>query len=644
MLKILQNMNAMNNMAMRISDNMLHQKKYGFLSFPLQHHHHHIRRNLVSAPAALPHLPVPALQQTMEKYLRSVKPLITAEEYSVTEDLVKNFVAKGGIGEKLQNLLLQKAKSTENWLADWWLHASYLDYRWPVVVYSSPGLVFPLQTFHSIEDQLKMAAKVIAGALEYKVLLDENKLPQETMGKDPLDMSQYHKILGTCRIPGVTRDSLWFADPANPPKHIIVTRNNHFFYVEVFGANYEPLSEDQILQQLQKVVEGSQYPSTPLGILTTENRNTWGKAYKKLAKDKSNSYALDSIKTSLFLMCLDKPNPNLKGLNKSTVNALQMVHGLGSKVNGANRWYDKTVQFVVGPDGELGLTYEHSPAEGPPIANLMDHIMDYISKGATRSTLPAVNYVPPQRLKFNISDDIKTVIETAETNLDILVNDLEMACFKFPNFGKDFIKSQKLSPDSFIQMAIQLAYYRLHNQPGAHYESASTRKFIHGRTETIRSCSIESVEFAKTMLDSSKSDKEKAAALQKAIKSHKDYTIQAVNGLGVDRHLLGLKMIAIENGLDVPKLFLDSGYICSTHMKLSTSQVAARCEAFMCYAPLVPDGYGCCYNPRDKEIFFGTSAFNSSPETSAQKFKEALERSLIDMQNVLLASQLKSKL
>lgn len=35
-------------------------------------------------------------------------------------------------------------------------------------------------------------------------------------------------------------------------------------------------------------------------------------------------------------------------------------------------------QFIIGKKGAVGLTYEHTPAEGPPIANLMDHIMDFM--------------------------------------------------------------------------------------------------------------------------------------------------------------------------------------------------------------------------------------------------------------------------
>jgi len=41
-----------------------------------------------------------------------------------------------------------------------------------------------------------------------------------------------------------------------------------------------------------------------------------------------------------------------------------------------------------------------------------------------------------------------------------LVSEVDLKVFVFDKFGKNFPKSQKVSPDSFIQNAIQLAYYR----------------------------------------------------------------------------------------------------------------------------------------------------------------------------------------
>lgn len=149
-----------------------------------------------------------------------------------------------------------------------------------------------------------------------------------------------------------------------------------------------------------------------------------------------------------------------------------------------------------------------------------------------------------------------------------------MNIINFKSFGKNFIKSQKMSPDSFIQMAMQYAFYKYHGEPGAHYETAQQRLFIHGRTETIRSCSLESVAFAKAMCaGTAVSDAEKVRLLKEAVNGHKNYTTMAMQGSGVDRHLMGLKLIAKENGYAVPELYADDGFVKSTNYRISTSQV-----------------------------------------------------------------------
>ncbi len=44
-------------------------------------------------------------------------------------------------------------------------------------------------------------------------------------------------------------------------------------------------------------------------------------------------------------------------------------------------------------------------------------------------------------------------------------------------------------------------------------------------------------------------------------------------GQGIDRHLLGLKLIAIEQGLDVPDFLMDPVVTSTAYWQLSTSQV-----------------------------------------------------------------------
>ncbi len=50
-------------------------------------------------------------------------------------------------------------------------------------------------------------------------------------------------------------------------------------------------------------------------------------------------------------------------------------------------------------------------------------------------------------------------------------------------------------------------------------------------------------------------------------------TFQVLNGQGIDRHFLGLKMTAIENGEDIPPLLMDPVFDLGVYWRLSTSQV-----------------------------------------------------------------------
>jgi carnitine O-acetyltransferase len=65
----------------------------------------------------LPRFPVPPLQQTMDKYLKAVKPLVDEEDYINTKKIVEEFRKPGGLGEKLHEKLLERARVTDNWVS-----------------------------------------------------------------------------------------------------------------------------------------------------------------------------------------------------------------------------------------------------------------------------------------------------------------------------------------------------------------------------------------------------------------------------------------------------------------------------------------------------------------------------------------------
>lgn len=87
----------------------------------------------------------------------------------------------------------------------------------------------------------------------------------------------------------------------------------------------------------------------------------------------------------------------------------------------------------------------------------------------------------------------------------------------------------------------------------------------------------------------------------------------------MDRHLLGLKMMALEKEEKLPLIFSSNIYNHLTHFRLSTSQVPTRELMFMGFGPSAPDCYGVCYNPQEKNISFSVTAFNYCLQTSCIK-------------------------
>lgn len=64
----------------------------------------------------LPKLPLPALKDTLDMYLRCMKHLLTEEQFNKTQNIVKQFGAPGGLGELLQSKLMERRENQANWV------------------------------------------------------------------------------------------------------------------------------------------------------------------------------------------------------------------------------------------------------------------------------------------------------------------------------------------------------------------------------------------------------------------------------------------------------------------------------------------------------------------------------------------------
>lgn len=60
---------------------------------------------------------MPSLESSIQRYLVAVKPHLNNEEFENTKKLALDLIKKDGLGEKLQRLLVEKSKSTDNWVS-----------------------------------------------------------------------------------------------------------------------------------------------------------------------------------------------------------------------------------------------------------------------------------------------------------------------------------------------------------------------------------------------------------------------------------------------------------------------------------------------------------------------------------------------
>jgi carnitine O-acetyltransferase len=256
--------------------------------------------------------------------------------------------------------------------------------------------------------------------------------------------------------------------------------------------------------------------------------------------------------------------------------------------------FDKPANFVVFDNVQAGVVGEHSVMDGTPMARMCDEMVEDLHSEAFDHGAPSSSAVPPPKsFNWNITPALSQAIVDSTEAGKALLNSQTMG-YHLTKYGKAAIKKFGFSPDSWTQMIIQLAYRRLvgTRKPGATYEAATTRRFLKGRTETIRVVSEESEEWLRAMYDPAVDDETRRKLFTEATKVHIRDAKEAGKAQGIDRHLLGgscklcydepsfMYSVGLKKlvGKDetTPGLFSDPLYLRSSYWTLSTSAIWSK--------------------------------------------------------------------
>lgn len=579
---------------------------------------------------SLPRLPVPTLDETAKRYLKSVHPLLSKVEYEKTQKAVNDFIAPGSLGHELQKRLVSRRDdpNVKNWIYEWWNDAAYLAYRDPVVPYVS--------YFYSHRDDRrrrnpsKRAAAITTAVLEFKKQVDAGELEPEYMKKLPVAMSSYEHMFNACRVPAKPADYP-VKYPAAENKHLVVVRKNQFFKV-AHEINGQQLSTKELEQQFQRIYEIAE-KAPAVGALTSENRDTWTEMREALIEaNPANLTALQAIESSSFLVCLDDASPITL-----EERAHQYWHG-----DGANRWFDKPLQFIVNENGTSGFLGEHSMMDGTPTHRLNDTISDWIFNNTldfensnVRSSLP-----DPTPVRFQLTPQLQEDIGKAQAHFARVIGEHELKVQAYQGYGKGLIKKFKSSPDAYVQMIIQLAYKKFYGKNRPTYESATTRRFQQGRTETCRSVSEESVAFCDAMENPDIPAEQCRELLKTALTAHVAYISDASDGKGVDRHLFGLKK-CLQEGEQVPEIYTDPTYSYSSSWFISSSQLSSEWFNGYGWSQVIDEGWGIAYMINENSLQFNIV----SKRLGVERMSHFLNEAAGDMRDLMLPTiETKAKL
>lgn len=609
--------------------------------------------------ASLPRLPIPELEKTCERYLAAQRPLLSPQDYANTEAIVSEF--KKGEGLSLQKQLKDWDNDNKHtsYISELWFD-KYLRDRVPLPINYNPQIVFVNEKNPAYGTQLIRATNMLISSLRFMKSIRKGILEPEVFhlnpkksdtklfqnvtrllpsslswygaylfGAFPLDMSQYGSLFNTTRIPKIDKDALFQNESA---KHMVVMKGGNFYIFDVFDKDGNILQPTDLLACLKYILDDASPPAEyPIGLLTTENRNTWAKARQHL-ESIGNADIFSLIDSGIFTLCFD--NVEIAG------NLYFLLHNFLHS-DGCNRWFDKSFSLLITKDGYAALNFEHSWGDGVAVLRyFLDMLKDSSQNPQIHPDSKPSNCRPEslvKKLEFKLDDKAKAYVSQGKKNFEAFCNSLDINYIEVPEYGRKDCRKFGVSPDSVMQLTFQMAFHKQTGRTVSTYESSSTAAFKHGRTETIRPCTAATKAFCEAVNSSKRpSNLELAAMIKECSEVHAALTKEAAMGQGFDRHLFGLHKLAEKSGGKLPAIFQEPAYAAINYNIISTSTLISPSVRAGGFGPVVRDGFGIAYCIWDDSL--GAAVTSYPPARDGPGYIDCLRAAFQDIFEILKSS------
>lgn len=448
-------------------------------------------------------------------------------------------------------------------------------------------------------------------------------------------MEQHKFLFSATRIPGEEQDTARtpYTDAWPGPsreRHVVVFVRGNAFRLDVLGPEGVPHTATELTEALRALRADVDRPGPGVGALTTKARAAWAASRRALRDEhRDNAAALETIETALFCVSLEDGAPP-----DDLARGKELLAG-----NGANRWFDKAVTFVVFADGAAGINTEHCRLDGTTVLALVDGMASESTAvhaerlGARAQGAPAATAVP-----FVLTEERAADVRDAAADFTAFADSVATQLVVSDEHGSDRIKELGVSPDVFAQLAYQAAHRRARGFVGATYESIANLRFHHGRTEAMRVVTPELLAFTAAMEDPDASPDARRAAFDAAADAHGKRARACQAGEVPEQHLWELQQRrGAELGVREPPAVVDSpGWRVMRDDYMSTSSAPSVNVRAFGFGSTSTQCIGVAYVLPDR----WTVHLSTPAEVSGQMERFAVElRTAVDELTALLASR-----
>ena len=475
----------------------------------------------------LPQLPVPSLEDSLERYRTASAAVLDATEEADVNQAIADFVIgpAPALQETLEAYAESMAESGSNWVAEQSLEQA-LQVREPLQLTSNATYQLDVPTASTGAERVVELLQRI-GAIHIQQATRKTEPEYDAAGRR-LSMDAWVSLNGGIRTPGVDQDVWVRAGTGAAYRTVGLLYFGRMWEVPLTGADGKLLTTTQLRASVDYVLSQTELPAqnfvsmAALGSATLAVDRPW--------EQDANRSMYNRLTNMLFTLALD---PSAEDEDE----ALQRWAFLAGYA-----WDYKPISYMMSLETDLLAAHvEHSVMHAGTLATAVARMQqvnldDLDARPDTQ--LGRAHELVWQDVTYDLRPYLQRAMRIGTRRVTV---------------RRDEHLPYDISADTRAQLVLMIAQQLTYGQIRAHQQCCDMRHFRAGRSETIRPVTLEAVNFVSNLVQ----DRATETQLTAALGAHREWIQAAKAGRAFDRHLFMLHHIGEELGGASAELFTE---------------------------------------------------------------------------------------